>query len=97
MRIFNIFINRRLHQSFRRFVWRLEEDYLLRLGGIQLKLDRDQKLGLNPVYYPVFSWKSRPGSCELTVYMKVVAYTFVLSGQGLSVFKSSDAGIEERE
>ena len=97
MRIFNLFINRRLHQSFKRFVWRLGEDYILRLGGIQLKLDREQKLGINPVYYPIFSWKSRTGSKELTIYLKVVAYTFVLSKQGLSIFKSSDAGIEERE
>ena len=34
MKIFNIFVNRNLHQSFKRFVWRLEEDYVLRLGGI---------------------------------------------------------------
>lgn len=97
MRIFNIFINRRLHQSFRRFVWRLEEDYLLRLGGIQLKLDRDQRLGLNPVYYPIFSWKSRVGSRELTIYLGVVAYTLVLSNRGIYLFKSNEAEIEERE
>jgi hypothetical protein len=97
MRIFNIFINHRLHQTFRCFVWHLEEDYLLRLGGIQLKLDQDQKLGINPVYYPIFNWKRKPGSRELKVYLGVVAYTFVLSNQGLFVFKSSDTEVEERE
>ena len=97
MKIFNIFVNRSLHQSFKRFVWRLEEDYVLRLGGIQLKLDRDQKLAINPVYYPIFSWKSRPGSRELTIYLKVVAYTFVLSNRGLYVYKSSSMEVEERE
>jgi hypothetical protein len=97
MRIFNIFINRRLHQSFRSFVWRLGEDYILRLGGIQLKLDRDQKLGINPVYYPIFSWKSRQGSKELTVYLGTIAYTLVLSRRGIYLFKSSEAEIEERE
>ncbi len=96
MKAFHIYINRDLFQSFRKFVWRLENDFILRLGGVQLKLDKDQKLGLNPVYFPLFSWKSKPGSKELTVYFKDVSYTFLLSN-GFYIYKSTDTGLEEHE
>ncbi len=96
MKSFHIYINRDLFQSFRKFVWRLENDFLLRLGGVQLKLDKDQKLGLNPVYFPLFSWKSKLGSRELTVYFKDVSYTFLLSN-GFYIYKSTDKGLEEHE
>ena len=96
MKAFHIYINRDLFQSFRKFVWRLENDFILRLGGVQLKLDKDQKLGLNPVYFPLFSWKSKPGSKELTVYFKDVSYTFLLSN-GFYIYKSTDKGLEEHE
>ena len=96
MKAFHVYINRDLYQSFKRFVWKLENDFVLRLGGVQLKLDKDQKLGINPVYYPLFSWKSKPGSKELTVYLHDVSYTFLLSN-GFYIYKSMDKGLEEHE
>jgi hypothetical protein len=96
MKAFHVYINRDLHQSFKRFVWRLENDFVLRLGGVQLKLDKDQKLGINPVFYPLFSWKSKPGSKELTVYLRDISYTFLWSN-GFYIFKNTDKGLEEHE
>ena len=96
MKAFHVYINRDPYQSFKRFVWRLEDDFILRLGGVQLKLDKDQKLGINPVYHPLFSWKSKPGSKELTVYLRDVTYIFLWSN-GFYIFKSTDRCLREDE
>jgi hypothetical protein len=96
MKAFQLFVDHKPYMSFKRFVWRLQDDFILRLGGVQLKLDSDKRLGINPVYFPLFSWKNRRCSRELILYFENVSYTFLLSN-GFYIFKSTYRGIREDE
>jgi hypothetical protein len=93
---FGLYINDDLHRVFKRFVWKLDENYCLRLGGLQLILDRDQKLKTNPVYYPLWSWVVKPGSRELTFYWGEKSIMFVLNHNGLYIYKSAKVEVEDK-
>ena len=86
---FGVFINEKAWRSFKRFVWKLDENYLCRLGGIQLVMDHDQKLSINPVYYPLFSYLAKPGSKELTVYYGNKSLVFLWNKGSFYVFKNT--------
>jgi hypothetical protein len=86
MKTYQVFIDKKLFKSFKKFVWQLDDSYMLNLGGVQLKTDEDGKLCVNPVYYPLFSWRQQRRSKELTIYLGQISYTFLL-GHGLYIFK----------
>ncbi len=94
--MFQIYINRDLYQRFKKFVWKLNSDFVLRLGGVQLKLDKDKKLALNPVYYPLFSWKDQADMKELTIYFPNVAYIFRWKN-GFYIYKDIDRSLREEK
>ncbi len=96
MRLFHVFLNREIFQSFKRLVWRIDDDYILRMGGVQLKVNNEGKLNIYPVYYPLFTWKTEPGSKELTVYLKNVSYMLIWRN-GFSIYKSTDKELRENE
>ena len=89
MKDFGIFINQDPWKSFKRFVWKLDENYICRLGGVQLLMDRDQKLAINPVYYPLFSYLAKPGSKELTFYSGMKSIVFLWNNGSFYVFKNT--------
>jgi len=94
---FGVFVNSSLFKHFKRFVWRMDENYILRLGGVQLKMDHDQKLSINPVYYPLFSYLAKPGSNQLTVFFGARSYVFLRNNRSFYIFKSSTPSeMEER-
>jgi hypothetical protein len=94
MKVFNLYINDSVFKTFKKFVWRLDENYCLRLAGLQLVIDHDQKIRTNPVYYPLWSWIVKPGSRELTLYWGDKSIMFVWNHHGFYIYKSTNVEVD---